>query len=173
MSLDDTVFDDMFHGDGSVRVPGKCVQCAEETSDVEEDLCRTCLPDMHQSSVFGDSVGPTSGEVQNMDVLLAAAAASPLVRTVTTPTSRAVPLQTVVGVLSPDIPVVAASPPLGTPPNRTASPFVEAKKPKKGKALTEAQAEQKKLTDKASQQRRIGRMRACIARCQRGLYSDK
>ena len=57
MSLDDTVFDDMFHGDGSVRVPGKCVQCAEETSDVEEDLCRTCLPDMHQSAVFGDSVG--------------------------------------------------------------------------------------------------------------------
>ena len=156
----------MFHGDGSVRVPGKCVQCAEETSDVEEDLCRTCLPDMHQSSVFGDSVGPTSGEVQNMDVLLAAAAASPLVRTVTTPTSRAVHLQTVVGVLSPDIPVVAASPPLGTPPNRTASASVEAKKPKKGKALTEAQAAhmaaQKKLTDKNHQQRRNGKMKALL-----------
>ena len=67
MSLDDPVFADMFHGDGSVRVPGKCLQCAEESSDVEEDLCRTCLPDMHQSAVFGDSVRPTSGEVLNWD----------------------------------------------------------------------------------------------------------
>ena len=57
----------MFHGDGSVRVPGKCVQCAEESSDVEEDLCRTCLPDMHQSAVFGDSARPTSGAVQHWD----------------------------------------------------------------------------------------------------------
>jgi len=67
MSLDDPVFGDMFDGDGSVRVPGKCLQCGEESSDVEEDLCRTCLPDMHQSAVFGDSVRPTSGEVQNWD----------------------------------------------------------------------------------------------------------
>ena len=153
MSLDDRVFADMFHGDGSVRVPGKCVQCAEESSDVEEDLCRTCLPDMHQSAVLCHSALPTSGAVQDVGDLLAAAAA------LTTPTSRAVPLQTVPGVPL-AIPMVALSPPLGTPPNRTASASVEAKKPKKGKALTESQAAQKKLTDKNHQQRRNGKMKA-------------
>ena len=161
MSLDDPVFDGMFHGDGSVRVPGKCVQCAEETSDVEEDLCRTCLPDMHQSGVVGGSVGPTSGEVESMGVLLAAAAASP----VTTPrtldgtlTTPPLPLPTVSGVPSLHIPMLDAFAAFGSPPERIASPVgVQARKPKK---LTQAQADQKKLTDKACQLRRKGRMRA-------------
>ena len=160
-SLDDLgLFDDMFHSGGSDRVPGKCLQCTQDSSDVEDGLCRACSPATHQSAVLSDSAQPTAGDVQDMGVRLAAAAGSPVVPTVTTPTPRAVPLQTVEGVLSPGIPVVAASPAFGTPPNRIASAGVEAKKPKK--ALTEAQAAQKKLTDKNHQQRRNGKMKALL-----------
>ena len=155
MSLDDSLFDGMFHGmfhgDGSDRRPGKCF-CGEDTSDVEEALRRRCLS--HEPPVFQPESPTTSEQIQDVGVrLVAVAAASPHPRAVTTPTAIAVPLQTAAGTLSPHIPVVNASPLETAPSNSTVQRSGERKR------LTETQAAQKKVTDKQSQQRRVGKMK--------------
>ena len=79
--------------DGSARRPGKCI-CGQETSDVEEALCRTCLQD--ESAVFQPESPITSDLIQDVGVrLVVAAAAAAPPRAVTTPTALAVPLQRV------------------------------------------------------------------------------
>ena len=114
MSLEDSIFDGMFHGDGGARVTGTCF-CGADTSDADEAQCRRCLQD--EPSVFGpDSpLPPTSGEVKDMGVRLVAAAAASAVppgwnSRASTPPARAVPLQTAAGTLSPHIPLVIVSP---------------------------------------------------------------
>ena len=145
------------HGDGRARVTGTCCQCDADTSDADEALCRLCLQD--QPSVYGpDSPRPTSGEVQDMGVRLVAAASTlphPWTARATTPTARAVPLQTAAGTLSPHIPLVIASP-LGT----SNSTVQGAGKVKRQRPMTEEQAAKKKVTDRESQKRRVGRMQA-------------
>ena len=153
MSLDDALFDDMFHGDGSARRPGTCF-CGQETSDVEEALCRTCLQD--EPPVFQPESPITSDLMQDAGVRLAAAAAAARPGAVTTPTALAVPLQTAAGTPSPRIPVVTVSPFVTAPSKSTAPPSGNRK------MLTEAQAAKKKLTNRQSQQRRIGKMRALM-----------
>ena len=82
MSLDDLLFDGMFP-DGSARRPGTCF-CGQETSDVEEALCRTCLQD-ESGAVFQPESPVTSEQIQDVGVrLIVAAAASPHPRAVTT-----------------------------------------------------------------------------------------
>ena len=153
MSLDDPLFDGMFHGDGAPRRPGTCV-CGQETSNEDEALCRMCLQDESQAA-FQPESPVTSEQMHDADVRLVAAAASPHPRAVTTPTAMAVPLQTAAGAPSPHILVVTA-PPLETfPSNSTVKGSGNRKK-----VLTETQAAKKKLTDRESQKRRIGKMRA-------------
>ena len=157
MSLDDALFDGMFHGDGSARRPGTCF-CGQdsETSDVEEAHCRRCLS--HEpEAVFQPESPITSDLMQDAGVRLAAAAAPPPPPgAVTTPTALAAPLQTAAGTPSPRIPVVTVSPFVTAPSKSTAPPSGNRK------MLTEAQAAKKKLTNRQSQQRRIGKMRALM-----------
>ena len=79
--------------------------------------------------------------------------ASPHPRAVTTPTAIAVPLQIAAGTPSPHIPVVTASPLETFPSNSTTQ------RSGNRKMLTEAQVAKKKVTDRQSQQRRVGKMR--------------
>ena len=153
MSLDDTLFVSMFP-DGSARRPGTCF-CGQETSDEDEAHCRRCLQD--EPPVFQPESPITSDQIQDVGArLVAAAAAPPRARAVTTPAALVVPLQTAAGTLSPHIPVVNASPLVTVPSNST----VQRSGTVSRKTLTEAQAAQKKVTDKQSQQRRIGKMKA-------------
>jgi hypothetical protein len=109
MSLDDSLFDGMFHGDGGARRPGTCV-CGQDTSDEDEALCRTCLS--HEPEAAFQPESPvTSEQMHDAGVLLvAAASAPPHPRAVTTPTAMAVPLQSAAGTRFPHIPLVTASP---------------------------------------------------------------
>ena len=88
MSLNDPLFDGMSHRDGSARRPGMCV-CGQETSDEDEALCRMCLQDESQAA-FQPGSPVTSEQTHDAGVrLVAAAAASPHPRAVTTPTAMA------------------------------------------------------------------------------------
>ena len=104
VSLDDPLFDGMFHGDGSNRRPGTCF-CGQETSDVEGALCRTCLAhepeetsDVEEAlcrtclahepeAVFQPESPITADLMQDAGVRLAAAAAAARPGAVTTPTA--------------------------------------------------------------------------------------
>jgi hypothetical protein len=164
MSLSDPLFDGMFHGDGRARVTGTCF-CGADTSDADEAQCRRCLQD--EPSVYGpDSPSPptppTSGEVKDMGVRLVAAAAAAVPpgwsSRASTPTARAVPLQTAAGTPSSHIPLVIVSPTPMTEMQPLMQPLVACSSGKKG--LTEEQAARKKATDRQSQKRRVGRMQA-------------
>ena len=163
-SLDDLgLFDDMFDSAGSDQVPGKCLQCTKD------GLCRACspatsmCPEQYNHEVAaglmcadGDSAQPAAGDVRGMAVLLAAAAGPPVVPTVSTPTTLlAGPVQTMEGVRSPLIPLVALSPALGTPPDLIASAGV-----KRAEDQKMARAARKRVTDAACQVQRKGKMKA-------------
>ena len=118
--------------------------CREESSDVEEDLCRSCL------------AGGGSGVVQSTSEQLAPAAHA--LGTVSTPTVVAIPLETAAGTLSPHIPVVNASPLVTTSSNTTA--LLSGCR----KRLTDDRAARKKAKDRQSQQRRVGKMKALLTK---------
>ena len=97
----------------------------------------------------------TSEQMHDAGVgLVAVAAASPHPRAVTAPTSMVVLLQTATGTRSPRIPLVTASP-LETFPSNS---LVEGSGNRRRQRLTEEQLAKKKLTDRESQRRRIGKM---------------
>jgi hypothetical protein len=149
MSLEDPLFDGMFHGDGRVRVPGRCF-CGDDTSDVEEAQCRTCMSNEPGPTFQPESPVNTSEQMHHAGVLPRRALHP---RAVTTPTAMAVPLQTAAGTLSPHIPLVTASPLELSPSNETAQTAAQ-------KAAQEAaQKARKKVTDRQSQQRRVGMMK--------------
>ena len=136
MSLDDPLFDDMFHGDGNARHPGRCF-CGEETSDVEEPLCRTCLS--NEPMCQPASPVNTSEHVHHAGVIPWAAPMP------TAMPAMAVPLQTAAGTRSPHIPVVTASPLETSLSNETAQNAAQ--------PARKERTERKKVTDKLSQQR--------------------
>jgi hypothetical protein len=138
MSVDDPLFVSMFHGDGSARVPGRCF-CGEETSDVEEAQCRTCMS--NEPMFQPESPVNTSEHMHHAGVIPWAA---------TMPTAMAEPLQTAAGTPSPGIPLMTASP-LGLSPSNKAAQL-----PLNHLTAREAR---KKVTDKLSQQRRVGMMK--------------
>ena len=110
MSLNDSLFDGMFHGGGSVRRSDACGFCVQESSDSDEPLCRTCFSNEPAAMFQPDS--PSAADViHGAGVQLAAAAA------ITTPTAVAVPLQTAAGTPSTRIPVVTVSPFVAAPSN--------------------------------------------------------
>ena len=150
MSLEDPLFDGMFHGDGRARVPGRCI-CGGETSDVEEAQCRTCWS--NEPMFQPESPVDTSEHMHragNRETLVESRSIGLIPWPATMPTAMAEPLQTATGTPSPGIPLLTASP-LGLSPSNKAAQL-----PLNHLTAREAR---KKVTDKLSQQRRVGKMK--------------
>ena len=157
MSLDDSLFDGMFdgmfHGDGSDRRPGKCF-CGEDTSDVEEALCRRCLRTSLRYSSPKVQLLPNRSRTWVCDLLLLLLLCFSSSTGCNHANSHCGTSADCSGYAVPTYPCGDRFSIGDSPSNSTVQ------RSGNRKTLTEAQAAKKKLTDRQSQKRRIGKMRA-------------